>query len=196
MLTIALANIDDASDEKQISALISNMLLVWFAGCTTSVTTTTNCVFDMGMDPEILDRLTQEQANIVDRYKGNGDVTFEQLKEMPLFESYMTEMIRLNNPVPGVARRTFCDMEILGKFVKSNTVLWLEYDGAMRDDEIYEIADELIIDRFLLKDKNKKIGHPFNFDRAASVYRCIGGVLAFLVMKVNLSIFYTIQIRV
>jgi len=171
-------------DEDLISTMSRNMMLLWFAGYITSALTSTCGVFEMGFRPEILSRLSEEQDDIVGA-AGETDVTYEQLNsQMPLLDAYLTEILRLFPPTPSLARRTTCDLEILGKYVPKGSRLSLDISGAHHDNNIYANATQLIPDRWLSRPKPPAI---LSFGAPGSAHYCIGAGFAKMMMKVTFA---------
>jgi cytochrome P450 len=86
----------------------------------------------------------------------------------------MEELLRFYGPSQGVRRTLTEDVEMHGKTMKKGDPVWLLLNGADRDEEAFDGADEFHYDRR----PNKHVGF------GAGPHRCSGSHLARLMLRV------------
>lgn len=175
------------NDPDVIKNLTNIILFLWFAGYATSAATTSCSFFEMGMDGSVWSRLAEEQEAIVEE-AGSRNVTYEQVvSKMPLLDSFMTEMLRMHPPGWGIFRVANRDVKLLGKYVKAEEVLFLDFRGAMRDPNMYPDPDSIQIDRFLKQEGKKPPPRVVAFGGRGSPHYCIGAGLGKVLVKSTLA---------
>jgi len=175
-----------------IAKLARVLVVLWFAGYMTSAATTSCAAFEAGFSPEIWDALAKEQADILES-RSDGDTyryepTYQEItSKMPLLDSYLTEVLRLHPPISGMHRKPVRDVEILGKLVKAGTTIYFELQPSMRNEELYENANTLVLDRFL---KRPGVAQPpkiLSFGAPGDIHHCLGASMSRMLMKSTLS---------
>ena len=175
-------------DQNVIDALCRSMLLLWFAGYTTAASTSSCASFELGLNPDLYERLANEQAGIVARANGDNTVTYAQIAEMPLLDSFLTEILRLYPAATGMNRRTACDVEILGRYVPKESIVFCDFAAAHRDPQVYDNPDTLIADRFTPKRGAAKVPPVLSFGPPGSPHYCVGAPFAKVLMKTTFAI--------
>jgi cytochrome P450 len=101
---------------------------------------------------------------------------FRKLKENPgLIPGMVPEIIRWQNPVTYMRRSVTQDTEIGGKKIRRGERVVMWYLSGNRDEEVFENADDFIIDR-----PNARQHLSFGF----GIHRCLGNRLAEMQLKV------------
>jgi len=91
---------------------------------------------------------------------------FQKLKDNPaLVESAVSEIIRYQTPLSYMRRTATQDIEIGGQLIKKGDKVAMWYASGNRDEEIFEQADQFIIDR-----PNVRRHISFGF----GIHRCMG----------------------
>ncbi len=101
---------------------------------------------------------------------------YEKLRANPdLIPSMVSEIIRWQTPLSYMRRTANHDCEIRGKAIKKNDQILMWYISGNRDDDVFERADEFIIDR-----ANVRKHLAFGF----GIHRCMGNRLAEMQLRV------------
>ena len=175
-------------DPVEFEKLINLLILLWAAGFFTTSAITSCSIFEMGMNTGIMERLLAEQDDIMKK-AGSREVLYEQLDNMPLLDSYITEIMRLYPAGNGIMRMVEKDVVLLGKKVKKGTVLFLDLQAALRDESIYPNSEAVVMDRFLKKENGKQEARRIlAFGGKGSPHFCIGAALAMMMIKTNLAV--------
>ncbi len=173
---------------EEIKDLCNLILLIWFAGFATSAATTSCAAFEMGLNQDIWSQLVAEQDGIVTK-AGSETVTYEQANtQMPLLDSYITEILRMRPALPFLSRKTTKDLEILGYYVKAGSVVSCDFSSAMRDEAMYPDPDTLKVDRFVKKPGKPSPPRVISFGGPGNPHHCIGAALSKIVMKTTLAV--------
>ena len=101
---------------------------------------------------------------------------FEKLKANPdLIPNMVSEIIRWQTPLAYMRRVAKKDTVLNGQFIRKGDKLVMWYSSGNRDEEVFDRADDLIIDR-----ANARNHISFGF----GVHRCMGNRLAELQLKI------------
>jgi len=175
-------NAENNPEDIAYQAKIS--LGLWFAGMTTASSTISCALFEMGFDKSIWNSLTIEQDTIVEESQGNRTVKFDQLNNMPLLDSFLTEIMRVHPASIGTAKKTAQDFEVFGKKIEKNSYVWFDHLAAHMDERYYPEPEKIIVDRFL----NRATPSILTFGVKGSAHYCLGSGLSKVLMKTTLSI--------
>ncbi len=177
-----------AIDEEVVESLCYIILLLWFAGYSTSAATSTCMSFEMGLDDSIFRRLVAEQDPIVAAADGVKNVTYQQLmNEMPLLDSYILEILRARPPVGVLGRKVSKDIEMLGYYVPKDTLVFLDLVAVHLDSKLYPDPHKIVVDRFVKKEGKPKPPGILSFGAPGSPHYCIGAALAKVMMKTTMG---------
>lgn len=172
-------------DTSVVQGLAYSMMFLWLAGYMTSAATSTSATMELGMDPSIQAKLIAEQDEIVKKAGGVRDVTYEQTaSEMPLLDSYLTEILRLFPPVTGMGRVANHDVEILNCYFPKGRAFFCDFDSAHRDAKLYPDPNKLIPERFLATPKPPPV---LSFGPPGSAHYCIGSHFAKTMMRTTFA---------
>ena len=101
---------------------------------------------------------------------------YDKLRANPgLIPNMVSEIIRWQTPLAFMRRTALADTEVGGKLIKTGEKVIMWYVSGNRDEEKFERADELIIDR-----KNARNHVSFGF----GIHRCMGNRLAEMQLRV------------
>ncbi|KAG0175445.1 Lanosterol 14-alpha-demethylase [Apophysomyces sp. BC1034] len=89
------------------------MIAVLFGGQHTSATTSAWTVLELANRPDIIKALRQEQIEQLGSLK--TDLTFENIKELPLLEAVIRETLRLHPPIFQMMRKVVADKVVFEK---------------------------------------------------------------------------------
>ncbi len=178
-------------DEEVVDSLCRSMILLWFAGYATAAATSMCASFEMGLDDDVREKLIAEQDRIMaSAPDGDDTLTYEQvMHQMPLLDSFLMEILRLHPAAAGINRRTARDVEILGRFVPKDKVLFCDFLTAMRDPNLYPEPNKIVLERFLKKEGESKTMPPpvLSFGVPGSPHYCIGALFAKVMMKTTFA---------
>lgn len=172
-------------DYAILEELAELLMLLWLAGYSTQSMATLWSVMTMGFDKEIWRRLVAEQDALAEKH-GSRNITVKQLmKEMPLLDSYVMEILRMYPGVPTLFRKVTTDAAILGHLIPKGATITLDFWGAQRDEKYYKNPDDCVIDRFI--DKENPPPNIHSFGVVGGPHFCVGSVLAKISIKSILS---------
>ena len=190
ILTVAIARSplktgnDQELDPVELNEVAELMLLLWFAGYSTQSTTTSSCVLQMGLDESIRTQLKAEQDALM-ASSGTDELTATQvMREMPLLDSYVNEILRLYPAVATIPRRVTNDTMICGHLVKKGSIVGLDSWWAQRDPQYFDNADQLKIDRFMGRDAPMTV----SFGSRGGIHYCLGAALVKVNLKTTLAV--------
>lgn len=204
VLLIAIACSDlktgtTSNDLEVIDSLCNLMLLIWFAGYATSAATSSCALFELGWDKSIVAQLTKEQEDLISAAAGDRAVTYDQTNtQMPLLDSYITEIMRLHPAASGLSRRAAADAEVMGRYVKKDTTVLVSLANAMRDERFYPQPNTLKVDRFVPKKGEPPATKILSFGGPGSPHYCLGGALSKVLMKTTFAVLlrnYSIELN-
>ena len=172
-----------ANDSATIARLARLLVVLWFAGYMTSAATTSCAAFELGFSPSIHDALYAEQAAL------DPELTYSQVQsEMPLLDAYLTEVLRMHPPIPGIHRKPTRDVAILGRRVPAGTTIYFELEPSMRDPRLYPNPEQLQIDRFLKRPGVPSPPRILSFGPPGDVHHCLGSAMSRVLMKATLAV--------
>ncbi|KAI9264233.1 lanosterol 14-alpha demethylase [Phascolomyces articulosus] len=192
--------------DKHIAGM---MIAVLFGGQHTSATTSAWTMLELANQPELIAALRQEQIEKLGSLK--AELTFDNLKDMPLLEAVIRETLRLHPPIFQMMRKVVADKIVYeksgfeipkGNFIcaapgvtqvdekyfneptKYNPYRWLE-----KTDPVHqlEVGDDANIDYGFgaVGISSKSPFLPFGAGR----HRCIGEQFGYLQLKTIVSTF-------
>lgn len=107
--------------------LSEQMLLLWFPGYATAAVTSANAFFEMGWDDNARASLYREQDELIQAAGDERAATYDQTSSMPILEAYIMESLRLRPAGNGVFRRVTRDIEVHGKLLPKDTVVFASF---------------------------------------------------------------------
>ena len=131
-LSMLIAATDDAGNHLDDAAIMSEALLLIFAGHETTATFLTFTVWEMSRNPDMWQTLRDEQDGF-----GAGAVEAQHLHRMPEMDRFMKEVERLHSPAIGSFRRTVKDFEFDGYCVPAGTNVMYTTVGTHRDSTVF-----------------------------------------------------------
>ncbi len=177
-----------AIDEEVVESLCYSILLLWFAGYSTSAATNMCLSFELGLDDFAMKRIVAEQDSVVAAADGVKNVTYEQLmNEMPLLDSYLLEILRTRPPIAVLGRKVSKDIEVLGHYVPKDSLVFLDVLAANTDSSLYPEPHKIIVDRFVKEEGKPKPPGILSFGAPGSPHYCIGSALAKVMMKTTMG---------
>ncbi|XP_069959762.1 cytochrome P450 4C1 isoform X2 [Cherax quadricarinatus] len=155
-----------------------------FAGHDTTASAVNWTLYNLGLHPDIQDRVQEE----VDDIFGQSDApaTLDDVRQMKYTEMCIKESIRIFPPVPIVFREIKEDVVINNYRIPAGTTIALAIYKLHRDPEQFPDPEVFDPDRFLLENVNKR--HPYSYvPFSAGPRNCIGQKFAMMEMKILVS---------
>jgi sterol 14-demethylase len=104
------------SDEE----IVGMVIWIMFAGFHTSSNTATWTAVELARHPEHAARVAREIDAI---YGGAGELSFAALREIPLLERFVLEVLRLHPPLVTLMRRVKSDFEVQGQLIPAGDTI-------------------------------------------------------------------------
>ncbi|MDP6943311.1 MAG: cytochrome P450 [Myxococcota bacterium] len=169
------------SDHEITGLLVAAM----FAGHHTSSVTTAWCILELLQHPEWMKRVTDE----LDTVYGQGrEIDFKSLRELPMTEWVVKEVLRLHPPLFILIREALQDTSVLGHSIPKGTWVALSPSVAHGLESVFEDAKGFCPFRFgppREEDKREPFGYiAFGGGR----HKCLGNAFAILQIKTILAI--------
>ncbi|MBA3545968.1 MAG: cytochrome P450 [Nannocystis sp.] len=162
------------------STIVDEIQLLLFAGHDTTVTSTTNIIYHLGVHPEAQARARAEQDAMVDR-----EYTLESLRAMPWLEAVIKESMRLIPPIGGAFRVMTEDAEYGGFTIPKGHRVAIGPRAAHREAEHWPDPERFDPERFIREADDRP---PFAWIPFGGGPRiCLGQHFAMLEMHVVLA---------
>lgn len=178
----------DASydDGSRLSAHeITGMLIgTIFAGHHTTAGTAAWTLLELAKRPEHLKRVLKE----LDQHFGvDGEVTFQSLREIPILENVVKEVLRLHPPLIFLIRKVMKDFHFKGYTVKAGKYVCASPRVSHRIAEIFPEPEKFDPDRYL--EDRQEDAQPFSWIAfGGGKHKCTGNAFAMLQLKAIFSI--------
>jgi sterol 14-demethylase len=178
----------DASydDGSRLSAHeITGMLIgTIFAGHHTTAGTAAWTLLELAKRPEHLNRVLKE----LDQHFGvDGEVTFQSLREIPILENVIKEVLRLHPPLIFLIRKVMKDFHFKGYTVKAGKYVCASPRVSHRISEIFPEPEKFDPDRYL--EDRQEDAQPFSWIAfGGGKHKCTGNAFAMLQLKAIFSI--------
>ena len=178
----------DASydDGSRLSAHeITGMLIgTIFAGHHTTAGTAAWTLLELAKRPEHLKRVLKE----LDQHFGvDGEVTFQSLREIPILENVVKEVLRLHPPLIFLIRKVMKDFHFKGYTVKAGKYVCASPRVSHRIAEIFPEPEKFDPDRYL--EGRQEDAQPFSWIAfGGGKHKCTGNAFAMLQLKAIFSI--------
>ena len=170
---------DENGQTLPLAELKDQILLLLFAGHETLVSSLVSFCLSVGQNPEIGERIKQEQEQF-----HNESLNLDTLKKMVYLEQVLKEVLRFIPPVGGGFRETIETCEFKNYSIPKGWTVQYNIGNTHKDTEIYQNPEQFNPDRFNsenAEDKNKTFGYiPFG----GGIRECLGKEFAKLEMKI------------
>lgn len=169
---------DDGSQlsENEITGLLIGAI---FAGHHTSSGTAAWVLLELLKHPPLLRRTREE----LDQLLGDtNDVSFQNLREMPMLENVLKEVLRLHPPLIILMRQVSQDLQFKGHTIKAGDMLWASPPVTHRLSRLFANPQVFDPDRFgpeRREDRNLMAYQPFGGGK----HKCSGNAFAMFQIK-------------
>ncbi|MEV4559521.1 cytochrome P450 [Kitasatospora sp. NPDC049285] len=176
LLSMLVAARDDGTDQGMTSEqLLDEVLTIFFSGMETSATTLSWLFHELGRNPELYERLTDE----VDSVLQGRNAGFDELPQLVFTRRLVTEALRLYTPPWILMRTSNTEVDLGGAQLPAGTNLVYSLTAMHRDPALYAQPDRFDPDRWA--DPELKAPYmPFGGGR----HKCIGDHFAMTEMVI------------
>lgn len=163
-------------DENEITGLLVGAI---FAGHHTSSGTAAWLLIELLRNPGLVEKATAEIDGLFER---DGAVTFQNLREMPILESVLKEVLRLHPPLIILMRQVSKDLKFKHYTIKKGDMVWACPPVTHRMESLFKNPMQFDPDRFSTcrkEDKNLMAYQPFGGGK----HKCSGNAFAMFQIK-------------
>ena len=164
---------------------ITGMLIgTIFAGHHTTAGTAAWTLLELARRPEYLQRVLHE----LDQHFGaDGEVSFQSLREIPVLESVIKEVLRLHPPLIFLIRKVMQDFHFKGYTVKAGKYVCASPRVSHRIADIFPEPEKFDPDRY--SEERQEDARPFSWIAfGGGKHKCTGNAFAMLQLKAIFSI--------
>ena len=155
-----------------------------FAGHHTSSGTTAWVLIELLKRPDLMEKVKKELDDLLG---AKGDVTFQSLREMPVLENVLKEVLRLHPPLIILMRQVSQDLHFKDYTIKKGDMVWASPPVTHRMSTLFTNPDAFDPDRFSperAEDKNLMAYQPFGGGK----HKCSGNAFAMFQIKAIFAI--------
>jgi sterol 14-demethylase len=150
-----------------------------FAGHHTTAGTAAWTLLELARRPEIMSRVLDE----LDRLFGvDGEVTFQSLREIPMLENVITEVLRLHPPLIFLIRKVMQDFQFKDYTIKAGKYVCSSPRVSHRIAEVFPNPNKFDPDRYC--EDRQEDARPFSWIAfGGGKHKCSGNAFAMLQLK-------------
>ncbi|XP_045823855.1 taxadiene 5-alpha hydroxylase-like [Trifolium pratense] len=177
MLSCLLAIRDENGQPLEDDLITDNFIFLFMASYDTSATLITMMIWKLSRDPDVYNKVLEEQMEILKQREGIEDrLTWREIQKMKYTWRVAQELMRMIPPAFGGFRKALKDTSYEGYDIpKGWTVYWASC-GTHMDKDIFENPQEFDPSRF---ENQAKPIPPFSYlPFGAGVHNCIGNEFA------------------
>jgi len=168
------------SDEGDVftdQQVIDHMIFLLFAAHDTSSTALSTMAYYMAKHPEWQQRAREESQRLP------AELTYDTLKELHTLDLIMKESLRLNAPVPLLAREALRDTDLAGYFVPKGTLVFVLPAAVHESPLVWRDPQRFDPERFTPERAEDKVHRFAWFPFGGGVHKCIGLYFAQMEIK-------------
>ncbi|WP_417458344.1 cytochrome P450 [Kordiimonas sp.] len=175
---------DDEGNTFTDQEIIDHMIFLWMAAHDTITSSVTTLVYELGRHTEWQEKLRVEIKSL-----GLNDdrLPYDKMNDLTLTEYAFKEALRMNPPVPAVARETVRDVEYAGHVIPKGTVIGISMVATHRDAEVWEKPQDFDPMRFSpeggVRARHRFAWVPFG----GGAHMCLGLHFAYMQAKVIMT---------
>jgi len=148
--------------------VVNHMIFVLFAAHDTSTAAISTMAYHMGRQPDWQQRARTESLALP------AELSFEHLKDMAALDLIFKESLRINSPVPFLAREALVDTELDGYFVPKGAMILAETAAVHHNPDVWSEPDVFDPERFTA-DRGEDKAHKYAWAPfGGGVHKCIG----------------------
>ncbi|XP_046751461.1 probable cytochrome P450 6a13 [Diprion similis] len=156
----------------------------WVGGFETSSSTATHCLYEMALNQDIQEKLSNEINTVLEKFRG---LTYDSISEMTYLHKVVSETLRKYPSVPILNRECNQDTKLLdtGLVVEKGTPILIPVMGIHWDPDIYPSPEKFDPERFTEENIAKR--HRYAYLAFGEGPRnCIGMRFGYLQTKIGL----------
>ena len=168
-------------DDNEITGLLVGAI---FAGHHTSSGTSAWVLIELLKNPHLMRAAKQELDDLLG---AEGEVTFQSLREMPVLENVLKEVLRLHPPLIILMRQVSQDLHFKNYTIKAGDMVWASPPVTHRMSKLFTNPEVFDPDRFSperCEDKNLMAYQPFGGGK----HKCSGNAFAMFQIKAIFAI--------
>lgn len=150
-----------------------------FAGHHTTAGTATWIALELARNPKEMDRVLEEFDTL---YGHEGEVTFQSLREIPIFERVIKEVLRLHPPLIMLIRKVAKDLHFKDYVIKAGKYVCVSPRVSHRIAEIFPDPEKFDPDRFTKERQEDAILFSW-VAFGGGRHKCSGNAFAMLQLK-------------
>ncbi|WP_417464956.1 cytochrome P450 [Kordiimonas sp.] len=175
---------DDEGNTFTDQEIIDHMIFLWMAAHDTITSSVTTLVYELGRHTQWQEKL---RAEIKSLGLNDDRLPYDKMNDLTLTEYAFKEALRMNPPVPAVARETVRDVEYGGHIIPKGTVIGISMVATHRDAEVWEKPQDFDPMRFSpeggVRARHRFAWVPFG----GGAHMCLGLHFAYMQAKVIMT---------
>jgi sterol 14-demethylase len=182
-LVDVLMSIKDEHGVEQFSAdIITGMFIsMMFAGHHTTSGTAAWVIIELLRNPDVMAKVVAEMDALADA--GGGEVTYQDLREVPWLESSIKEALRLHPPLILLLRKVVEPLEVEGYTIPAGKLVGTSIAVSNRLEGAFEDPDRFDPSRYI-EPRQDDLDNPWNWiPFGAGRHRCVGASFALMQLK-------------
>jgi len=172
---------DDGSwvfSPDQVTGMFISMM---FAGHHTTSTTASWALIELLRHPELYAAVTAEVDDLARR--GDGVVTYHDLRDVPWLEATLKETLRLHPPLILLLRKAMVDVDIDGFHIAAGKLVGASPAVSNRLPGVFDDPDAFVPERYI-DPRADDVDNPWNWiPFGAGRHRCVGAAFAMMQLK-------------
>ncbi len=182
-LVDVLMSIKDPDGSEHFSSdVITGMFIsMMFAGHHTTSTTASWLIIEMLRNPDVLANVVAEMDALAEA--GGGEITYQDLREVPWLEASIKETLRLHPPLILLLRLAIVPVEVEGYTIPTGKLVGTSPAVSNRIPDAFPDADRFDPSRYI-DPRHDDLDNPWNWiPFGAGRHRCVGAAFALMQLK-------------
>ncbi|HMV74717.1 MAG TPA: cytochrome P450, partial [Microthrixaceae bacterium] len=182
-LVDVLMSIKDPDGGEHFSSdVITGMFIsMMFAGHHTTSTTASWFIIEMLRNPDVMAAVVAEMDALADA--GGGEITYQDLREVPWLEASIKETLRLHPPLILLLRLAKVPVEVEGYTIPAGKLVGASPAVSNRLPEAFDDPDRFDPSRYV-EPRQDDLDNPWNWiPFGAGRHRCVGAAFAMMQLK-------------
>ncbi len=182
-LVDVLMSIKDDDGNWQFSPdVVTGMFIsMMFAGHHTTSTTASWLIIELLRNPDVMAEVVDEMDALAEA--GGGEITYQDLREVPWLESSIKETLRLHPPLILLLRKVMQPFEVEGFQIPEGKLVGASPAVSNRLPEAFQESDRFDPARYI-DPRHDDLDNPWNWiPFGAGRHRCVGAAFALMQLK-------------
>lgn len=182
-LVDVLMSIKDENGNGQFSAdIVTGMFIsMMFAGHHTTSTTASWLIIELLRNPEVMSKVVAEMDALAEA--GGGEITYQDLREVPWLESSIKETLRLHPPLILLLRMVMQPIDVAGFHIPAGKLVGASPAVSNRLPEDFTDAERFDPGRYI-EPRHDDLENPWTWiPFGAGRHRCVGAAFALMQLK-------------